>query len=209
MLQTGAILLLESAINKIINSDQVTAQSLSKLSGKVFQFVVSDAPISFYLLPYENGIQLQRQHMADADTVFQGSLQNFKNLATTEDKSSQFFGNGIQISGDSQLATQLQKIIANADIDWQGLTAQFTGDLLAHQLANILKASSRQLKITQQSLTLNIAEYLQEEIHTLPARAEVEGFIIEVDDAQQSTQRLEARLDLLEDNLQRQVANKI
>ena len=198
MLQTAAILLLESSINKLLQSDQVTCQALAGLNGCVFEFKISDAPVHFYLIPYDGGIQLQQQFDALADASFNGSLKDFSQLLLAEDKATELFGNGVKISGDTRQAGKLQKIINSAQIDWQGLTATITGDLLAHQLANFFSAGNRQLAITKHSLELNIGEYLQEEIQLLPARAEVQGFVADIDDLSQDSERLSARLDLLQ-----------
>ncbi|MEH6444974.1 MAG: SCP2 sterol-binding domain-containing protein [Oceanospirillaceae bacterium] len=201
MLHTGATLILESTINKLIESDIGMAHALTQLSGKVFEFVVSDAPIHFYLLPFAQGIQLHQHYEHPADTILEGSLNNFCTLASSEDKSSQFFGNGVKISGDTQLANKLQRVLSNADIDWEMLTSQLTGDLLAHQLVNFTKSINQQLNRTKVSFEQNVAEYLQEEIHTLPARPEVDGFIQDIDLLSAQTQRLEARINLLCENI--------
>ena len=202
MLQTGVLLLAEGTINTLITSDEVTTASLAKLTGKVFEFSITDAPVHIFILPHNQGIQIQQSFDGIADSTFTGSLSHFQQLATSNDKSSQLFGNGIDISGDSQLATQLQRIIANAEIDWQGLIASVTGDLFASQVSAIFKSTSQQLGLTKESLTLNTVEYLQEELGTLPAPAEVEGFIDDIAELNQTSQRLAARMALLENMIQ-------
>lgn len=197
MLQTAAILLIENAVNKIIASDTVTAQALQTLEGKVFEFIVSDAAIHFFVLPVAGGFEIQQTFAAQSDTQMRGTLNDFKQLLLSENKSAQFFGNGIEISGDTQLATKLQRIINNAQIDWQGLIANLTGDLIAHQLANVTSAAAKQITLTKNSLEQNLSEYLQEEIRYLPARAEAEGFIEDVAYLNQEVDRLEARIQQL------------
>mgnify|MGYP000402385285 FL=1 len=203
MLQTAVILLLEGSINKLLQTDEVTCQALAGLNGRVFEFNISDAPVHFYLLPYGGGIALQQQFDASVTASFKGSLKDFSQLLLAEDKATELFGNGVLISGDTHQAGKLQKIIGSAQIDWQGLTAAVTGDLLAHQLANVFNAGNRQLAITKHSLELNIGEYLQEEIQLLPARAEVQGFVADIDDLNQDGERLSARLDLLQAKIQK------
>jgi ubiquinone biosynthesis protein UbiJ len=197
MLHTAAILLIENTVNKIIASDTVTANALQALEGKVFEFIISDAPVHFFILPVVGGFEIQQTFAAQSDTQMRGSLTNFKQLLLSQNKSAQFFGNGLEISGDTQLAAKLQRIINNAQIDWQGLLANLTGDLIAHQLASVTSAATKQFTLTKNSLELNLSDYLQEEIRYLPARAEVEGFIEDIDDISQETDRLEARIRLL------------
>ncbi|MCJ8298295.1 MAG: SCP2 sterol-binding domain-containing protein [Pseudomonadales bacterium] len=198
MLQTAVILMLESTINKLLQTDEVTCQALGRLNGCVFEFKISDAPVHFYLLPYDGGIQLQQQFEAQADASFRGSLRDFSQLLLAEDKATELFGNGVLISGDTRQAGKLQRIISGAQIDWQELTAAVTGDLMARQLANFFSAGNRQLQITSHSVQLNFSEYLQEEIQLLPPRAEVQGFVADIDDLSQDSERLCARLDLIE-----------
>ncbi|EPJ42973.1 MAG: hypothetical protein OFPI_45130 [Osedax symbiont Rs2] len=202
MLQTAAILLLEGTINRLLQTDEVTCKALARLNGCVFEFKISDAPVHFYLLPYDGGIALQQQFDAAVTASFNGSLKDFSQLLLAEDKATELFGNGVQISGDSRRAGSLQQIINSAQIDWQGLTASITGDLLAQQLAGIFNSANRQLGITKHSLELNLGEYLQEEIRLLPAPAEIQGFVADIDDISQDSERLCARLDLLQEKME-------
>ncbi len=197
MLQTALILFLESSVNKILATDSATLSALEKLSGKVFEFKITDAPIHLYLFPHASGIELQRSFENPSDTCLTGSIAQFRLLATAQDKSSQLFGNGVMISGDTQLANKLQRIMANALIDWEGLIASYSSDLIAHQIFNFGKSAAKQTALTKESLSLNIGEYLQEEIQTLPPRAQVDGFVDDIDQLTQRVDRLEARISLL------------
>lgn len=201
MLNTALTLFLESSVNKLLATDQVTLDALAELSGKVFEFKVSDAPIHFFLLPHSCGIELQHQYQHQADTSLTGTLAQFRLLATTDNKSSQLFGNGVIISGDTQLANKLQRIMAAALIDWEGVIASYSSDLIANQLINFGKFAVAQTSLTKDSVSLNFAEYLQEEIHTLPPRAEVDGFIEQIDELRLDVDRLDARLQQIENLL--------
>jgi len=201
MLSTSALLILESSLNQLIATDSVTVAALAKLSGKVIEFKVIDAPIHCYILPYAQGIELQQHYESIAHSILTGSLKNFRELALSEDSSEHFFGNGISISGDTQLAATFARILNNAKIDWQGIIASLSGDLVAAELANLFNRSKTQFNITKSSLELNIAEYLQEEVRTLPSPVEVEAFIEDIDGVRSAADRLEARLNILEQSI--------
>lgn len=200
MLQTGVYLLLESSINKLLATDAATLAALEKLDGKVFEFIVTDAPIQLFILPNAQGVQIQQHYPYPADTSLKGTLNHFRLLVTSQDKSSQFFGNGISIQGDSQLAAKLQRILADTLIDWQGLIAKYSTETIAHQFISLAKMASTQGQLTQQSVSMNIAEYLQEELQTLPPRAQVDGFISDIDQLSERVERLEARISQLASN---------
>jgi len=201
MLSTSALLILESSLNQLIATDSVTVAALAKLSGKVIEFKVIDAPIHCYILPYAQGIELQQHYESNAHSTLMGSLKNFRELALSEDSSEHFFGNGISISGDTQLAATFARILNNAKIDWQGIIASLSGDLVAAELASFFQSSKAQLNITKDSLALNIAEYLQEEARTLPSPVEIETFIEDIDSVRSDVDRLEARLNILEQSV--------
>jgi ubiquinone biosynthesis protein UbiJ len=203
MLQIALTLFLESSVNKILATDSATLNALEKLSGKVFEFKITDAPIHLFLLPHSAGIDLQQSYDHPADTCLTGSISEFRSLATASDKSSQLFGNGVSISGDVQLANKLQRITAGALIDWEGLIANYSSDLIAHQIFNFGKSAFEQSVLTKESLALNLGEYLQEEIQTLPPRAQVDGFVEDIDSLNQQVDRLDARIANIEHKILR------
>ncbi len=201
MLQTALTIFLESSVNKLLATDNATLSALEKLSGKVFEFKITDAPIHLFLLPHSSGIELQQNYQHPADTCLTGSITEFRSLITADDKSSQLFGNGVNISGDVQLANKLQRIMANALIDWEGLIANYSSDVIAHQLFNFGKAAFEQSSLTKESLSLNLAEYLQEEIQTLPPRPQIDGFVEDIDSLNQQVERIDARITAIEQKI--------
>jgi ubiquinone biosynthesis accessory factor UbiJ len=72
------------------------------------------------------------------------------------------------------------------------------GDIAARQVGNFLRGVSGWGLDTADRLSRTVAEYLQEESRDLPARAELEAFLDQVDDLAADVARLEARLRRLE-----------
>lgn len=204
MLFTAGLLILESSVNKLISTDEVSVAALAKLNGKVFEFIVTDTSIRLFILPHNQGLQIQQHFDGEADTCLSGNLSQFQQLLSSDDKSSQLFGNGVKITGDSQLATKLQRIIGQLEIDYQGMLAKITGELAAQQLSNLFTGVNRQLNLTKHSLQLNTVEYLQEEIRSLPAPAEAEGFIEDIAQLTQDSERLAAKMEQLAQRLQQE-----
>jgi len=202
MLFTAGLLILESSVNKLISTDEVSVAALAKLNGKVFEFIVTDTSIRLFVLPHNQGVQIQQHFEGEADTSFSGNISQFQQLLSSDDKSSQLFGNGVKVTGDSQLATKLQRIIGQLEIDYQGMLAKITGELAAQQLSSLFTGVNRQLNLTKHSFQLNTIEYLQEEIRSLPALAEAEGFIDDVAQLTQDSERLAAKVELLAQRLQ-------
>ena len=81
----------------------------------------------------------------------------------------------MEISGDTELAHQLSKILGTMDIDWEEQLSHFTGDLIAHRVGNLFRTARDWGANSSATLGLDIQEYLQEELRLLPGRLEIEA----------------------------------
>lgn len=198
MFNATLITLLEQSLNRLLSRDPVTLRALGRLDGRVIALDIrSPVPMKLFLIPNNEGLQLQQHYGDEPDASIAGSASALLRLVSSEDKAAALFGKGVTISGDSVLANRLQAILADTDIDWEGLLADQIGDLPAHQAANFVRQQRSYWRQTGSSLSHNLGEYLQEEALLLPPRAELEGFMADVDTLRQRGDRLEARLQRL------------
>jgi ubiquinone biosynthesis accessory factor UbiJ len=195
MLNATLVTLVEQGLNRLLARDPVTLRALDRLSGRVIALQInSPVAMTLFLIPNNEGLQLQQHYGAEPDATLAGSASALLRLVSSEDKAAALFGKGVTISGDSALANRLQTILADADIDWEGLLADQIGDLPAYQAARFLRQQGSYWRQTGSSLSHNLGEYLQEEARLLPPRAELEAFMADVDNLRQRSDRLEARL---------------
>ena len=198
MFNATLVTLLEQGLNSLLTRDPVTLRALDRLSGRVIALQInSPVAMTLFLIPNNEGLQLQQHYGDEPDARIAGSASALLRLVSSEDKAAALFGKGVTISGDSVLANRLQAILADTDIDWEGLLADQIGDLPAHQAANFVRQQRSYWRQTGSSLSHNLGEYLQEEALLLPPRAELEGFMADVDTLRQRSDRLEARLQRL------------
>ncbi len=198
MFNATLMTLLEQSLNRLLSRDPVTLRALGRLDGRVIALEISSpVPMKLFLIPNNEGLQLQQHYGDEPDASIAGSASALLRLVSSEDKAAALFGKGVTISGDSVLANRLQAILADTDIDWEGLLADQIGDLPAHQAANFVRQQRSYWRQTGSSLSHNLGEYLQEEALLLPPRAELEGFMADVDTLRQRSDRLEARLQRL------------
>jgi ubiquinone biosynthesis protein UbiJ len=111
------------------------------------------------------------------------------------------FNGGVEIDGDVELGTKLQRIFERLDIDWEEHLSRLTGDIVAHQLGNTVRGFFAWGRRAADHLGHDVADYLQEENETLPVAWEVEEFIQGVDTLRSDVDRLEARVKRLARNL--------
>ena len=100
----------------------------------------------------------------------------------------------VKIIGDMGLADEMRKIFSQLDLDWEGGLAEYTGDVVAHEIGKFVRGGLGFLKRTHENLQQTTKEYCQEEIRVLPTRDEMENFVSEVSKLRDDVERLEVRI---------------
>ncbi|MDX1487875.1 MAG: hypothetical protein R3268_06730, partial [Acidiferrobacterales bacterium] len=104
----------------------------------------------------------------------------------------------LELEGDVDLGRRFQRFLEGLDIDWEEQTAGVLGDVLAHKLGNVVRGMRIWRRNTTQTLSADIAEYLQQESRLLTPVPRVEAFLEAVDILRADVDRLEARLRKLQ-----------
>jgi ubiquinone biosynthesis protein UbiJ len=92
-------------------------------------------------------------------------------------------------------------LFAKLEINLEAKLARYTGESFAQQFGNLFRSSR---DWSQQSLTsfkLNLQEFLQEETRDLPAKPEADALFQQIDASRSDFDRLNARIDRLENSL--------
>lgn len=197
MLHTLLLVPLEAALNRLIATDSVTRKALAGLSGQVIALQISDLNQTLYLMPDLQGIQLQGHFDHPADVTLIGTRQRLLQLVLSEDKSAQFFGNGIAVHGDYPLAQRLQAILADSQIDWHGLLASHIGERPANSLLTLARQPLSQLRTLGHNLQQDLDEFLHEESRLLPTTVEAQQLYDGIDQLREQSDRLHARIEQL------------
>lgn len=189
---------MEAAINRLLASDENSGERLNKLDGRRVRLQLEDLAITldFLFSPYRVEVSLDTE--PEADTVISGSMPALFAMAMP-DEDGRWGGPGsrVKISGDATLARDVERVFSRLDPDWEAGLAQFTGDVVGHQLASGLKRFAAGLKSTGDNLQQLAAEYLLDDKSPLAQPAEQQRFADEVDRLREATDRLEARVRIL------------
>ncbi len=195
---------LEKAINALLALDPLAEERLARHHGKVIGVHLRGPEITLYFVPDESGrLQLQGAIEGEPDALLSGSPLDLLRSGDREEGSGQLFSGRVSISGDTALAHDFGATLAGLDIDWEEPLSKLTGDLAAHEAGKAVRGAKRYAERTGERLARDLGEFLTEEAKLLPAPAEVEEFIEEVDRLRDDTERLEARIKLLERKLHR------
>jgi len=107
-----------------------------------------------------------------------------------------------QIRGDAEIANRYRELFALARPDFEEELSRWTGDVPARRMSQFARAAFSWLRGGARTAGQNIAEYLQEESRDLVNRAELEEFLLGVDQSREMADRIEIRLARLERHLQ-------
>ena len=199
-----ALASLESSINTLLQLDPFARKKLACHHGRIIGIHLRGPEITLYFVPDQQGkLQLLGSLEGEPDALLSGSPLDLLRSGDKAQGSRQLFAGRVSISGDTGLAHDFGATLGNLDIDWEEQLARFTGDIIAHQVGNAARRATYWAKGTGSRLEADLAEYLVEEAHLLPHPLEVEDFVSGVDELREAADRLEARVRLLKQQLEK------
>jgi len=104
----------------------------------------------------------------------------------------------VAISGDAEIAEKFRELLELLRPDFEEELSLITGDVPAHQLARLMRASASWGTQAAGTALRNLAEYLAHESADLVSRNEGEQFLRGVDALREGVDRAQARLERLE-----------
>ena len=190
--------LLERLIDGALDLDPETRGALAGLSGKVVD-VESSGAGALRVHIDDGRIRVgPRDDAGDADVTIRGAPLSLLRFAFAGDREARVLGEEVSLRGDIALATRLQQIAAQLDIDFEEAFARRLGDAPAHELVRAARGLGGWLSGAGTALLEDASEYLRHEAAITPRRAEVDRFVNDVDDLRDDAERLEARVARLE-----------
>lgn len=202
-LHTAGLAGLEFAINQALTLDPATQIKLSQLNGHVFHLQFTAPRLDFYLIPGGKEIRLCGTYEDKANTTLSGSAGEFLKLATASDPANALINGELALHGDSNALIELQKIGQQLELDWEAPLANLFGDVIGHQLGNTLRQGFTFAGQVFTNLKRQTEEYIKEESELLPPRWQVEDFYQNISHVKMRTERLEARINKLRQQIPR------
>lgn len=192
---------LEYAANRYFEMSPDTRREMARLHGRVFRFELVGLGLRLHMIPCPHGVQILERVEGDPDCTLRGTPSALLGMGDPRESSARLFSGDVEISGDTELAHRLGKILGAMDIDWEEQLSHYTGDILAHQIGTQLRGTIGWGERTFQTVGADLSEYLREELELLPAKSEIESFVNDVDQMRDGVERLEARYRMLLDTL--------
>ncbi|MFK8027523.1 MAG: SCP2 domain-containing protein [Gammaproteobacteria bacterium] len=186
-----------AGLNRYLEADQERAAGLDSIKGKLIRIYVRE-------IEKELLLRIQQRYIEDADIDVQAdveisiSLKILPEFLMGADQDKLIKNGGIEIKGDAHIASVFQNTLREIEIDWEELLSKYTGDAVAHQVGKGAKALHSFGRNLRQNLHQDIRDYLQDNIQASATQDEVDQFIQDVDNVRAKADRLEARLNRLQ-----------
>ncbi|VUD40769.1 hypothetical protein TDB9533_00349 [Thalassocella blandensis] len=195
---TASCMALETLLNKALQYDPATRKKLRALQHLWIHIETQKPDLHLYFSVVDENFVL-RAHMEDLDSAnvdakISGDFLDFVRLSNQQYSLS---NSTLHVSGKSGVLTELQNIFSELDIDWEQALCKVFGIVPGHLLAGALRKAGSTLHQAKRSIEFHLADYLSEELRSIPSRPELEYFYQDVDDVNAQTNRIEARFKQL------------
>ena len=184
----------DTMINQFLSLDPEMAEKISAFEGRVIAIEVKGHERRLYLIPANGRIEIKDRYDAEPDTVLTGTPSALLRLSMSRSAAVLMLSGDIEITGDTRLGHEFKKLLNEIDIDWEEQLAGVLGDAPASQIMRFVGKLGSWGRNATDSITADLAEYLQEESRDVVTGYELENFYQEVDRLRNDVDRLEARI---------------
>ncbi|MET0330086.1 MAG: SCP2 sterol-binding domain-containing protein [Dyella sp.] len=187
---------LETALNHLLSLDPDTRRKLEALHGRSVQLHLRGPELALVIRVDRDRLDVgpveDAGHLRVAASP--GSL-----LAMLLRRGDEGIAPGkVEIAGDAELARRLEKLASQFAPDFEeAFTRQF-GDVLGVPIAQAITRALRHARTSASHLKEDGADWLRDEARLSVAPGEVDGFLDQVDQLRERSERFEARLARLE-----------
>ena len=187
---------MEALLNRCIAASAQASALARQLHGTSLQ-IEADGVARIRLAAFGDRLALLAGDDSAADAVIRGSppalLQLFRGAAARGQGTA-----AAQIRGDAEIANRYRELLVLARPDWEEEMSRWIGDMPARHLSQLAEGAISWARRARRSAGENLAEYLQEEGRDLASKPEIDEFLRGVDELREAADRMEARLQRLE-----------
>ena len=196
------IKVLSGAVDRVLALDPQMRDKLAALEGRSVALSLKAPPVRLIARVHEQALVFNVPLAAEvADLSLSTELGALLQLGVQRLSGSSAVGVGkLHISGDAELARQMQALMQQFEPDWDAPILAVFGDVLGFQIARGARAVAKFLTTGARNLAETGSEYLREESRDVVSAPELEQFYDQVDALRDRLARAEMRLAQLSKN---------
>jgi ubiquinone biosynthesis protein UbiJ len=197
---------IEIAMNQLLKLDEDSQQRLKKLAGKSLQVTIKELPWPL-LFSFSEQIDVRAIMPSDkdiepttevVDCLIELNLETLPKLRDTSQLTQLIQQKQLNLIGDIYVAQTFSALLKDLDIDWEEQLSGYTGDVVAHQTFTSMRALFDTAKTQIEKGAMELGERLTQSDSIAVKPSEMFEFSKNVNDLRSHTERLSARLALLE-----------
>jgi len=200
-LTTTALLALEEALNRVLDTDPLTRERFAAMHGKRVAIEFSGWAVLHFVPDATGRLQLFAAPAEEADAVIAATPFDFAESALAEYQEDPVFTGKIHLHGDTGLAQQFARTLSGFEFDWEEQLSKLVGDLVAHQIGLRMHWTVRWASRGAKHFGSAFGDYLSEEKQLVPTAFEVNEWREHVEQTRDAVERLAARIALLQKKL--------
>jgi len=186
--------LLETALNRALALDPETRAALAPLNGQRLQLHLESPPLAMELRVDGEALRVGPAQGEEPDLSVRAGIGALLGQLPFLKSSGATPVGKVRISGDAELARQLQRLAEGFDPDWEQPFADALGPVIGPQVAKAVRAGLREARVQGSAFARASADYLTEESRDLVPKAEQQAFFDDVDALRDRVERLAARV---------------
>lgn len=186
---------LEAAVNRVLTMDADATSRLERLRDKVLQLDVEGLGISLFLTARNGAVHINLDSPGEPDTVIRGTpLALFAMAAPAEIDSWGLPGSRVHITGDANLARDMERVFRQLDPDWEGQLSTMFGDVIGFQVASGLRQGAEFLRASARKTAEMTGAYFRDESSMLVQPDAFKAFCQRIGELDEAIGNLEQRL---------------
>jgi ubiquinone biosynthesis accessory factor UbiJ len=190
----------EAMLNRSIDASSQATELARRLDTHSLRFEV-DGWMKVRAAVHGGRLSLASADAEEADAVITGSVQALLSMLRAARPTAGEERATVTIRGDAEVANLYRQLFLAARPDPEEELSRWIGDAPARTVSRLAGGVIGWARRTHRVFGENLAEYLQEESRDLVTKPEVEEFLEGVDQVRESADRVEARLQALQQRL--------
>lgn len=182
-----------AAVNRLIRTDEKIAYRIAELGDCSIAFRLRRSGFTVLARIAHGEVNLSAA-TARADVTITGTPADFLAMAKTQRDGGVLAAGRVEIEGDLAIAQQIQTLLADTSIDFEGLLAARTGDVFARQVGRGVRAGLGWARQAHATFERDLGDYLRHELAVLPRGEDIETFASDCTALAGDVDRLRARV---------------
>ena len=187
--------MLETGINRALALDPESEARLQRLADRMLQLDIEGVGITLFIAFTSRQVEVGTRSEHEPDTVISGSPFALFSMAAPEGAGNwNTSGSRVTITGDANLARDLERLFSQLDPDWEGSLSRLLGDVWGYQVAAGLRAGADHARRSAAEAGEMVREFINRDDGPVVREEEMKRFAAGVEDLQDALARLEDRL---------------